>query len=365
MRLEIKNHFCLTEGSEEKSIHYLTLGLPSTENSPLDYQPGDWLTVQAMNKDSLVNALLSKLQLSGDEKLELRREGSVSSRTALQHHLEITQLNPAILSKLQRQLQIGTWQDRNEMIEFAKGKDILDLLDLFPSLSTMGVDFLAFLSPLAPRYYSIASANLDNKNVSILYRQVNYHYNQRERFGVASNFLFDQGVEGEVEVEIKANPTFKLPEDPATPVIMIAAGTGIAPFIGFMQQREFDSKQGEALGRALMFYGETSAATHCLFCDEFKEWQEQGLVENFYAFSRDQEHKVYVQHKLSEQATLVQQLLDEGAHIYICGSQDKLAVSVKDTMLAIFQQQAGMSADAAETYWQTLRKEKRLQQDVY
>ncbi len=365
MRLAIKSHACLTEGSAEKSIHYLTLNLPTGDKTLLDYQPGDWLTVQPKNRLLMVEAILELLDLNGTEQIELRRAGVVTSSTALQHHLEITQLNPAILSKLQRQYNMGNWQDRQAMVEFAKGKDIIDLLEYFPELQKMGSEFLSILSPLAPRYYSIASANLTGREVSILYRQVNYHHNARERFGVASNFILEQGIEGELEVEFKANPTFKLPLDRSKPIIMLAAGTGLAPFIGFMQQRELWAQAGENLGQAVMFYGETNQATNCLFCHEFKEWQNQGLVENFYAFSRDQAEKVYVSHKLYEQAQKLWRLLQAGAYLYICGSQEKLAVSVKHAFIDIFQQQAGMTLEEAEQEWQSLRKQKRLQQDVY
>ena len=168
-----------------------------------------------------------------------------------------------------------------------------------------------------------------------------------------------------VEVEIKNNPTFKLPADSSTPIVMIAAGTGIAPFVGFMQQRAHQSEKGEQLGKALMFFGETTRKEHCLFCAEFESWQKQGLVENYCAFSREQDEKVYVQHKLQEQAEELWSCLQQGAHIYVCGSQDRLAVAVKEVMLTIFQQQGGLTPDAALEYWDELRKQKRLQQDVY
>ncbi len=365
MRLDIQSHDCLTPDSSEKSIYYLTLSVPDSGSDTIDYAPGDWVTIQACNRPELVSKLLAELQLSGQEIIELRRAGQVTVEEALRHHLEITQLNPAILNKIQRQMQIGSWQDRQQMMDFAYGKDILDLLEHFPELKNLGVEFLTLLSPLAPRYYSIASANLDHKTLSILYRQVNYHHNERERFGVASNFLVGQGCDGQLEVEIKPNPTFKMPQDSTTPIIMMGAGTGLAPFVGFMQQREQLMKQGKELGAAYLFYGETSQLEHCLLCDWFEAWQAQGLVENVYAFSRDQAEKVYVQHRLLERAETLWALIGSGAHLYICGSQNRLAVAVKEAMLTVFQQQGGLSAEDAEQLWNQLRKEKRLQQDVY
>lgn len=365
MRLTVQSHFCLTPKSTDKSIYYLTFSLPEGSDGSLNYQPGDWLTIQPVNRVETVKAILDQLNLQGDEEIELRRVGLVSVYEALEKHLELTQLNPAILNKLQRQMQIGDWQGRQEMIDYAYGKDILDLLQSFPQLQTLQLDFLSLLSPLAPRYYSIASSDAKQQQVSILYRQVCYKNNERTRLGVASNFLIEQDEGALLEVEIKNNPTFKLPEQADVPVIMVAAGTGLAPFIGFMQQKKHLSQQGQASAENLLFYGETHQATNCLFCEQFAEWQSQGLIKNHYAFSRDQAEKIYVSQRLLEQAEQVWQLIEKGAYFYICGSQDQLAVSVKEAMLSIFCKQGNLTIEQAEEYWNNLRKTKRLQQDVY
>lgn len=364
MQLNIHTHDCLTLGSTEKNVHYLRLTQPDNAAEPLDYEPGDWITVQAQNQTTMVEAILAKLGLKGQETIELRRIGQLSSFDALQHHLEITVLNPAILNKLQRQLNLGSWSDRQAMMDFAKGKDMLDLLDYFDEFKQLGLKALAFFSPLAPRYYSIASANIDGKSLAILYRQVQYKNNNRERFGVASNYLANADTTCYLEVEIKHNPTFKMPANTLTPMIMIGSGTGMAPFIGFMQQREHNLKQRQEQGAAIMFYGEIDRH-HCLFSYEFERWHKQGLIEHFYALSREQADKIYVQHRMAEHAQRIWQLLEQGAHIYICGSQDKLAVDVKLQLLLIFQQQGALSAEGANALWDELRKQKRLQHDVY
>ena len=189
MQLVTTQKILLTPNSQNKSIYYLTLSLPEQSNQVLDYEPGDWVTVQACNREELVDAILQKLTLSGNELIELRRVGTLAAKEALLHHLEITQLNPAILNKMQRQMQIGDWPDRQAMKDFSYSRDILDLLQDFPQLQKQGLDFLLLLSPLAPRYYSIASANNDSRSVSILYRQVHYERDSRFRHGVATHHL--------------------------------------------------------------------------------------------------------------------------------------------------------------------------------
>ena len=365
MQLSILHNDCLTPDSTEKSLYLLTLTQSqSSTEEPLNYQPGDWLTVQAHNHPKMVNAVLEKLNLSGRELIELRRVGEVTAYDALQKHLEITQLNPAILNKLQRQLKLGQWHDRQEMMTFSKDKDILDLLDYFEPLKTMGCEVMRFLSPLAPRYYSIASANLDNQQVSILYRQVRYTRDGRQRFGVASNFLAQLKPNEKLDIEFNVNPTFKMPADSTTPIVMIGSGTGLAPFMGFMQQREHDMKMGKSLGEARLFYGEIDRQ-HSLFSEAIQRWDRMKLLQCHYAFSREQEAKCYVQHRMAEQAEVLWSLAEQGACFYVCGSQDHLAVGVKAQMLSIFETLGEMSPSQAQAYWDHLREQKRLQQDVY
>ena len=361
MNLTITNNTCLTVNSVDKSIYYLTLCVPQNSSESLSYEAGDWLIVQPENSPEMVSEVLEKLALTGNESIELRRTGLVTSKQALQKHLELTQLNPAILNKLQRQMGLGDWADRQAMMDYAYGRDILDLLALYPQLKELGLEFFNFLSPLAPRYYSIASAPINAAEVSILYKAVQYKTNNRMRYGVASSMLQYAKPDEVLQVELKSNPTFKLPKNSGTPIIMVGAGTGLAPFIGFMQSREQDELSGEAI----LFFGETHQKTNCLFCDEFKHWQERGLVECFYAFSRDQADKIYVQQRIVEQAEKVWALVNRGAHFYICGSQTQLAESVKQTMLDLFQSQGAMSAEDSQEFWLALRREKRLQMDVY
>jgi len=365
MNLTVAANTCLTDNSVDKSIYYLTLRIPQNSAENLSYDAGDWLTVQPENSSEMVSDILQELALTGNETIELRRAGLVTSKKALQKHLELTQLNPAILNKLQRQMDLGDWTGRQAMMDYAFGRDILDLLALFPELKELGLEFLAFLSPLAPRYYSIASAPINASEVSILYKAVQYKTNQRMRYGVTSSLLENCKKDDVLKVELKSNPTFKLPKNSETPIIMVGAGTGLAPFIGFMQSREQSARLGELTGEALLFFGETHQKTNCLFCDEFKRWQTQGLVDCYYAFSRDQANKVYVQQRIVEQAEKVWTLMNSGAHFYICGSQTQLAESVKQTMLELFQSQGAMSEDDAQQFWSALKREKRLQMDVY
>lgn len=359
MQLTVIQNQLLTPQSHDKSIYYLTFKFDpfGDDNGAALYQPGDWLTLQGENQLDMVNQVLDLLNLSGTEKITLRRHGEVTAMTALRSHLEITQLNPAILNKCQRQYGLGDWLDRQEMMEYARGRDIMDLLMLFPSLQSMGVAFLNLLSPLAPRYYSIASARGKNNTLSILYKHVCYEREGRARQGVTTRFLADLSPSDSLQGALIPNANFKLPEDPRVPIIMIGAGTGLAPFIGFMQQRAQESGGGENL----LFFGETHRETSFLFEEALMDWQTQQKLTLFTAFSRDQSQKIYIQDILAQQKERIFSLVQSGGIVYICGSQSGLAVGVEAVLKGIFNESVALD----DMRWDALKSTRQIQMDVY
>ncbi|WP_019557935.1 flavodoxin domain-containing protein [Thiomicrorhabdus arctica] len=366
MRFRVTSNQNITHLCQDKALYHLVL---EPENGQiLDYQPGDWLTLQAANQSEWVAVLLAELSLSGEEIIELRRIGLVSVRQALTHHLEISQLNPAILNKIQRQYGLGDWVDRHAMIAYARGRDILDILQTFIPLKALGLEFLRLLSPLAPRYYSIASASVAVGNtLHLVVKLVTYlpeaacELANRRHYGVASYTVSQLQVEDVIEGSIKSNPTFKLPLDPSTPIIMIGAGTGIAPYIGFIQQRVND----KASGQNTLFFGETHQACSFLFADYLQRCQKAGKLNLFTAFSRDQAEKNYVQNVMQKEAKFLWEQFEQGAIIYICGDQYHLAQSVEDTWIELIMQFYRVNQQCAQNTWQAWRKQKRVQLDIY
>lgn len=344
----------------DKSIYWLEF----ESDIPLEYEPGDWLLVKGHNRFELVHQVLTALNLEPDTPVELPRIGILPAGKALTEHLEITQLNPAILNKLQRQFQIGThlWQDRSQMMAYAQGKDIFDLLQNHPEVKALGLEFLRLLSPLAPRFYSIASSAKNTAHrLSILFRKVEYFANGRMRLGVASNYLASLPAGEKVQIELRKNRTFKLPSSAHTPILMIASGTGLAPFIGFIEQR---IAQGYGEQDNWLVFGETHPQTTCLLCENLQRWQQQQRLKIDFAFSRVAP-KAYVQDRLAENREQIWKKWQQGTVVYLCGSQQKMAKDVQRFWQALFVEKLGLSAAEAEDYWQQMRKAKRIQLDVY
>ncbi len=365
MQAKVLFNELLTPDHPEKDVFHIGL---ETEEA-LDYLPGDWLMVSAENSPELVELVLQKLELSGDEPIELRRLGEMPVREALHYHLELTQLSPAILNKLKRQEGLDDWADRAEMMAYAEGRDIVDLLEAYPQFK--GLSFCELLAPLAPRYYSIASAPkaVGDKRVDLVYRKVAFERAERERKGLVTTALSALQSGDVIDVALSKNRNFKLPHaledalcEPA-PIIMVGAGTGIAPFIGFLQEWFLEERCVQN-HQAWLFFGETHRDKSHLFETTLAEWETQGLHLRT-AFSRDQAHKVYVQDRLWEDRAAVWKLLSDGAFFYLCGDKNQLKVGVESVLLKILQTEGGLDEAAAEALWHDWKKSRRVQFDVY
>ena len=189
-----------------------------------------------------------------------------------------------------------------------------------------------------------------------------YEKRARRRTGVASTFLCDRVVPGEpVPVYLQRSGSFRLAA-PGRAMIMIGPGTGIAPFRAFLQERQATG----ARGANWLFFGNPRRQTDFLFEDELTTWHRDGLLTRLdTAFSRDQDHKVYVQHRLLENAAALWAWLEDGAHLYVCGDALRMARDVDRGLAYIIAKQGRIEPAAAKAYLARLAAEGRYQKDVY
>jgi sulfite reductase (NADPH) flavoprotein alpha-component len=242
--------------------------------------------------------------------------------------------------------------------------DVLDVLEDAPGTRLTPAEFAGGMRMVQPRQYSIASSLLtypDEAHLMVL--SVEYDSRARRRYGICSTFINDRWPVGETApVYIHdAQRHFAMPHDPSTAMIMIGPGTGLAPFRAFLQERETTG----ASGSNWLFFGEQSRTWGFYYGDELAAWERNGLLRLDLAFSRDQAHKIYVQHRLREQARDVYAWIQEGAEIFICGDKGKMAADVQQELHQILQSQGGLSADAATAYLAEMKKSHRLKLDVY
>lgn len=353
----------ITGRDSAKDVRHLEIDLG---DSGLRYQPGDALGVWYQNDPALVKELVELLWLKGDELVQFDGK-ALTLAEALEWHFELTVNtagiveNYATLSRNEMLLEMAG--DKNKLQHYAALTPIVDMVRFAPS-QLEAEQLISLLRPLTPRLYSIASAQAEvESEVHITVGVVRYDIEGRPRTGGASGFLADRIEEdGEVRVFIEHNDNFRLPENPETPVIMIGPGTGIAPFRAFMQQRAAD----EAPGKNWLLFGNPHFTEDFLYQVEWQRYVKEGVLSRIdLAWSRDQQHKIYVQDKLREQGAEVWRWINEGAHIYVCGDANRMARDVEQALLDVIAEFGGMDTETADEFLSELRVERRYQRDVY
>ncbi len=353
----------ITGRDSGKDVRHIEIDLA---DSGITYQPGDALGVWYENRPQLVNALLDSVGLSGHEEVQVDGE-ALSLYSALTHHYEITAANPQLVAQFaelaQSEKLTSLAQDKEALREYATRTQVIDVLREEKVLLSAS-QLLSLLRRLTPRLYSIASSQSEvGEEVHLTVGVVEYEYKGEQRLGGASSFLAHQLEEGApVKVFVEQNNNFKLPSDDNAPLIMVGPGTGIAPFRSFIQERE---NRGAA-GKNWLLFGDRTFTQDFLYQVEWQKYLKSGVLNRLdVAFSRDQHEKVYVQHRLLEQAELVWQWLQEGAYFYLCGDASRMAKDVHQALITVVEQQGGLNREQAEEYVSELRKAKRYQRDVY
>ena len=361
----LMENLVLTGRGSSKETRHLELSLG---DSQLDYRPGDALGFVPQNDPAAVASLLETLALPAATPVSLKK-GDIPLEAALARDLEISLATPRFLqhwSKLSGAAALERLTDDAHAAErttFLGTHHIVDIVRRFPVRGIEAQQFVAGLRPLQPRLYSIASSRAAFPGEAHLtVATVRYPLHGRTRLGVASGYFATRAdPEAQIPVYVQSNPLFRLPEDDR-PILMIGAGTGVAPYRAFLQEREAHG----AAGKAWLLFGERHFRTDFLYQTEWQEFLKGGVLTRMsVAFSRDGAQKDYVQHRMLEQARDIYAWLEEGANVYVCGDAARLAPDVHRTLVAIVADQGGLQPEAAAEYVRALQRDRRYQRDVY
>jgi len=351
-------------GSDKETLHIEI----SLEDSGLVYEPGDAIGVYPTNAPHIVNETIELLSLAPDSQVQIG-DDSASLLEALSHRLEITILTKPLIAKY-AQASGATVDllsdDKKELLkEYIEGRDIRDLIKDYPPKELSAQALADCLRKLPARLYSIASSlEAHPDEVHLTVGVVRYQLEDgEERGGLCSTYLSDRlDEDAKVPVYVDKNKNFKLPGDGDTPMIMIGPGTGIAPFRAFIEEREAAGSQGANW----LLFGDQHFDTDFLYQAEWLKYHKNGLLDQIdVAFSRDQDEKIYVQHRMLEKSQTFYKWLEEGAYVYVCGDESRMAHDVHTALIEIVQKEGGKSEDEAVAYVKQLQKDKRYQRDVY
>lgn len=356
----------LTSEQSSKEIMHFEFSIADTGES---YEAGDALNIIPRNQPALVAELMAIFNIADDQQADYEGEqvvlkslftDIVEIRTPSKDFIQLI----APLSGDNTFAEMVVNKDNTGLNNFLYGKDVVDLLNAYNSVANISLeDLLKTLKAIAPRAYSIASSvNAHKDEVHLTIGSVRYNQEGRDHNGVCSTFLADIANEGEgIQCYFAPNKAFSVPEDDSTDIIMVGPGTGIAPFRGFIEEREARN----ASGQNWLFFGDRNKENDFIYREQLESLEAKGLLRLDLAFSRDQEAKIYVQTRMKEKGAEFFEWLEKGAYFYICGDAFRMAKDVDATIHEIVMEHGNMDKAAAEDYVNALRKAKRYVRDVY
>ncbi|MFJ1705048.1 molybdopterin-dependent oxidoreductase [Kitasatospora sp. NPDC088346] len=366
--LLIGNRLLSLPGSA-KEIRQYAFDTRGGDRGDLAYEAGDALGVWPVNCSALVTEWLAVTGLDPAEGVELADGGPVPLGEALRTRLEIARLTPDLLRfvaertgdrDLRRLLRPD---NKGELAKWSWGRQAVDIVGAHP-VRASAQEWAGVLKRLQPRLYSISSSPLAHPGEVRLTVSVVRYGNDlgRARKGVCSTYLADAADDGPVPVFVQRSPHFRPPADPATPMIMVGPGTGVAPFVGFLEERR---ARGHTAPNWL-FFGEQRAATDFYYREELAAFRASGHLDRLdLAFSRDQRSKIYVQDRMREHGPRLWNWLQNGAHFYVCGDAGRMARDVDRALREIVSAHGGLGEDEAAAYVKQLAADKRYVRDVY
>lgn len=368
--ISISERILLTKPESTKKTFHLVLDIRSTA---ITFKPGDAIAIYPEN-DPLI-----ALEISQFLQQDLKQQVARSNKTLSLYELLVKEKNISRLtsnmlktfcsytqnSQEKKRLEdLLHPQSKEHLVQYLTQTDLIDFLKTYDTTNIPLEKFCENLSPLLPRFYSIASSQLahpDRLELTIVL--VEMKKNNRTQYGIGSHFLCNLAKLEETKLAVYIQPAtdFTIPEDQAAPVIMVGPGTGVAPFRGFIQERLIKGHTG----KNWLFFGERNRKYDFFYQDFWENLVATKKLHLDLAFSRDQEDKVYVQHKLLMQAPKIWHWLEDGAYFYICGDAKQMSKDVEKTLEQIICSQGRLSQEEALNYVKALKKQKRYVKEVY
>ncbi|GJJ06277.1 hypothetical protein Clacol_000468 [Clathrus columnatus] len=373
----------LAENEDSLKIH-IEIELP--EN--MTYKAGDYLMILPRNPTQYVQRVLSRFNLIPDQEIEIKSpvqttlptNKSISVSEVIAGYVEVSQT--ATRKNMQGLKRYASEKTLSALVAleedyknavFEKRLSVLDILELYPDISIPFASFLGMLPAMRIRQYSISSSSLWNPQcvsitVSVVDKPASSGLSNRF-LGVASNYLANIKPGELIYVGVRSSPqAFHLPAESSKPIVMFAAGSGIAPMRAFMQERAIQVASGQSVGKMILFYGCRAPDQDYLYStDDLKTWEDLGILEIKPAFSRAVEHSEgnkYVQDRVWHDRDVITEYYEKGAKFYTCGSPS-VANGIKDALLKIIKlRQPSWDDERVARAWEVVQNE-RLATDVF
>lgn len=362
----------LSKEGSKKNTHHIVLDI---RGSNIEYAVGDSIGIYPKNDPHLVKWTLRAIGANGDELVKSKQDDTfIPLKLFFEEKANITEISKKFLSELAKKqtnfekkaiLESLLEDGQKESLKaYQATHELWDTLEENREAVFDIEELCHLLMPLLPRLYSISSSNKSvGDEVHLTVAMLEYQSNQLLRRGVCTHYLCNLATlnQREVGVYIQPHHGFTVPEDLNAPIIMVGPGTGVAPFRAFMQERHLLN----ATGKNWLIFGEWNQNYDFFYQDEWKKLETDGKLRLDTAFSRDQNDKIYVQHRMWENGQEIYDWLQNGALFYVCGDAKQMARDVEAILLQIIQQWGQLDETESKAYLKNLRQQKRYLRDVY
>ena len=356
----VKDRYALDKEPEEL-IYHLILTIDDPEFS---YLPGDSVSIIPRNPEELVNTLIKKLESFPKKQITYKNK-SLSLLNFFTTQVEITTISKGLLERYSAINPLPKLKsllyDEKKLYDYMQTSDVIDLLTDFPWLGNIE-ELAAIFRSIQPRSYSVSSSiKATPGELHLTVKLICLQTEKRTRYGACSSYLSHWLKPGSrINLKVVPNNEFRLPQD-NRPVIMIGAGTGIAPFRAFMQELEC----GKQNIPSWLIFGEKFRNKNFFYEEEWKHLLDKGILNRMdVAFSRDTNQKIYVQHLLEKHTKLFCEWVESGANIYVCGAI-KMGHDVRKTAISGIAKYHRLSEDKATEYIEKLEEDGRWLEDLY
>lgn len=365
-----------------RAKHHIELKLPDG----MSYQAGDYLGVLASNSPEQTQRVMRRFGLTPDTIIILEDgqrgfpiKRPISCAELIANYVELAE--PATCSHVKRLADTTACPPEKQALESLAGDkyqtqisalrvSVLDLLEEYSSCQLSFEDFLGMLPVMRMRQYSISSSALwkaDHVTLTLAVLDRPALSGRGDHKGVASNFLANLQAKDRLYLKVIPGPKhFRLPEDISVPVIMACAGSGIAPFRGFIEERALQKKAGTDTGPIHLYFGVDHPDCDLLYKNEFKRWQRDGVIKPYFAYSEKPDGDIkFVQHRLWAQRKQVWDMMEKGAYFYTCGDGEFMEPAVRQTLIEIYAQKRENTLEDAKTWFASLEDSHRYTADVF
>lgn len=345
---KIVTNVILNDRGSNKQTHHIEILADGVE-----YQCGDSLGVVPQNPEVVVDAVIDAIKLDPNKQLAYKTE-SYTIRELLRDKINIIHLTERMVKQYAEAFAYDIPAGRMDLIDLVRQYPVKDVAKF--------EELLVKMNAISPRLYTIASSPAAHEGeLHLIVVKDTFYVNGERRFGLCSDYLSRLQVNKDQQFFVQVNKRFRLPA-PDKDIIMIGPGTGIAPFRSFLAEREVTG----ATGRNWLFFGDQYFASDFLYQTEIQNWYETGVLNKVnVAFSRDQEEKIYVQHKMLQHGDAIFDWINSGAYVYLCGKKHPMSEDVEKALLTIIEQFGRKTVEEAKHFLDVMKEEGRFEKDVY